>query len=192
MLYLAGDYPLGSLAFILIYSFSSYCALLTAWSLRQRTLRHATLPVRFPIPDKSGDDRLLSVCFGPPFPIKFADCVDTFTYCFLKTAFQRNRARIYCLTRPGLWAHVYTMAEMKLKVMSVSDTTQNRAVLRSPILSSSNSSPSISSRTSLMSKGAIRAPQLIRIDFAVFPIACCQGPFNTVHKQFIFNRTFYN
>lgn len=107
MLYLAGDYPLGSLAFILIYSFSSYCALLTAWSLRQRTLRHATLPVRFPIPDKSGDDRLLSVCFGPPFPIKFADCVDTFTYCFLKTAFQRNRARIYCLTRPGLWAHVY-------------------------------------------------------------------------------------
>ena len=110
MLYLAGDYPLGSLAFILIYSFSSYCALLTAWSLRQRTLRHATLPVRFPIPDKSGDDRLLSVCFGPPYPIGFTDCVDTFTYCFLKTAFQRNRARIYCLTRPGLWAHVYFSA----------------------------------------------------------------------------------
>ena len=103
---LASDFPSSSLAFILIYSFSSYCALLTAWSLRQRTLRHATLPVRFPVPDKSGDDRLLSVCFGPPYPIGFTDCVDTFTYCFLKTAFQRNRARIYCLTRPGLWAHV--------------------------------------------------------------------------------------
>ena len=106
MLYLARDYPLGSLAFIPIYSFSSYCALLTAWSLRQRTLRHATLPVRFPVPDKSGDDRLLSACFGPPCPIGFTDYVDTFTYCFLRTAFQRNRARIYCLTRPGLWAHV--------------------------------------------------------------------------------------
>ena len=58
MLYLARDYPLSSLAFILIYSFSSYCALLTAWSLRQRTLRHATLPVRFPCPDKPGGDRL--------------------------------------------------------------------------------------------------------------------------------------
>ncbi len=24
----------------------------------------------------------------------------------MKLGFQRNRARIYCLTRPGLWAHV--------------------------------------------------------------------------------------
>ena len=135
MLYLARDYPLSSLAFILIYSFSSYCALLTAWSLRQRTLRHATLPVRFPIPDKSGDDRLLSVCFGPPYPIGFTDCVDTFTYCFLKTAFQRNRARIYCLTRPGLWAHVYSMLTRKFRLVSLSGITQKIARFSSPSLS---------------------------------------------------------
>ena len=72
----------------------------------------------------------------------------------------------------------------RTNVISVSDTIQNSAVLRSPIFSSSSSSPSISSRTSRMSKGAILAPQLIRIDFAVLPETSCQGLFNTVHKIF--------
>ena len=75
---------------------------------------------------------------------------------------------------------------MKLNVISVSDTIQNSAVLRSPIFSSSSSSPSISSRTSRMSKGAILAPQLIRIDFAVLPVTFCKGLFNHIHKKFTF------
>ena len=54
----AHDCPLSNQAFILIYNFSSYYALSITWSLWWRILRHATLPVRFPFSDKSGDDRL--------------------------------------------------------------------------------------------------------------------------------------
>jgi hypothetical protein len=34
-----------------------------------------------------------------------------------------------------------------------------------------------------MSKGASRAPQLIKIDFAVLPETNCQGLFNQIHKK---------
>ena len=34
-----------------------------------------------------------------------------------------------------------------------------------------------------MSKGASRAPQEIRIDFAVLPETSCQGLFNQIHKK---------
>ena len=37
-----------------------------------------------------------------------------------------------------------------------------------------------------MSKGAILAPQLIRIDLAVLPVASCQGLFNQIHNLFKF------
>lgn len=79
---------------------------------------------------------------------------------------------------------------MKLKVVSVSDMMRNRAVLRSPSVSSSRSSYSISSRTSLMSNGANLAPQLTRIDFAVLPDANCQeffhhfSAFYTLHNGY--------
>ena len=71
-----------------------------------------------------------------------------------------------------------------MNVISVSDTMQNKAVFLSPILSNSRSSSSISCRTSLMSNGANRAPQLIKIDFAVLPVAVCQGLFNLIYKMF--------
>jgi len=34
-----------------------------------------------------------------------------------------------------------------------------------------------------MSNGANLAPQLIKIDFAVFPETNCQGLFNQIHKK---------
>ena len=34
-----------------------------------------------------------------------------------------------------------------------------------------------------MSKGASLAPQEMRMDFAVFPEASCQGLFNQIHKK---------
>jgi Fe-S cluster biosynthesis and repair protein YggX len=34
-----------------------------------------------------------------------------------------------------------------------------------------------------MSKGASRAPQEMRMDFAVFPETNCQGLFNQIHKK---------
>jgi hypothetical protein len=34
-----------------------------------------------------------------------------------------------------------------------------------------------------MSKGASRAPQEIRMDFAVFPETNCQGFFHQIHKK---------
>ncbi|RHQ54981.1 hypothetical protein DWY36_16825 [Firmicutes bacterium AF25-13AC] len=41
----------------------------------------------------------------------------------------------------------------------------------------------MSSRSSSISKGARRAPQEIRIDFAVLPETSCQGLFNQIHKK---------
>ncbi|RGF41342.1 hypothetical protein DXA32_02325 [Subdoligranulum sp. OF01-18] len=41
----------------------------------------------------------------------------------------------------------------------------------------------MSSRSSSISKGARRAPQEIRIDFAVLPETNCQGLFNQIHKK---------
>jgi len=35
-----------------------------------------------------------------------------------------------------------------------------------------------------MSKGAKRAPQLIRMLFAVLPVTFCKGLFNQIHKKF--------
>ena len=59
----------------------------------------------------------------------------------------------------------------KLNVSSVSEIITNKAVLRSPSLSSSSSSSIIKSLSSCISKGANLAPQLIRMDLAVFPAA---------------------
>ena len=73
----------------------------------------------------------------------------------------------------------------RTNVVSVSDTIQNNAVLQSPSLSSSSSSSIIMSRTSLMSNGAILAPQLIRIDFAVLPVAACQGRIHHFSSLFL-------
>ena len=58
---------------------------------------------------------------------------------------------------------------MKLKVVSVSLIIKNSTVFSSPMVSSSISSSSISSRTSRMSNGAKRAPQLIRMEERVLP-----------------------
>ncbi|RCH53025.1 hypothetical protein C4885_02825 [Subdoligranulum sp. APC924/74] len=41
----------------------------------------------------------------------------------------------------------------------------------------------MSSRSSSISKGARRAPQEIRIDFAVLPETNCQGLFNQIHRK---------
>ena len=60
-------------------------------------------------------------------------------------------------------------------VALVSEMITNNAVFLSPKVSSSISSVSMSSRSSRMSKGANLAPQEIRIDFAVLPVANCQG-----------------
>lgn len=77
-----------------------------------------------------------------------------------------------------------SIARMKLNVVSVSDMIRNSAVLRSPRVSSSISSVSISSRTSRMSKGANLAPQEIKIEERVLPVACCQGLFNHIYTLF--------
>ena len=65
----------------------------------------------------------------------------------------------------------------KLNVLSVSDMIRNKAVFRSPSLSNSSSSYMVASRISWMSKGESRAPQEIRMDFAVLPETSCQGLF---------------
>ena len=62
---------------------------------------------------------------------------------------------------------------------SVSEIITNNAVYSSPRVSSSSSSYSIRSRSSLISNGANLAPQLIKIDFAVFPETKWQGLFST-------------
>ena len=71
----------------------------------------------------------------------------------------------------------------KLNVLSVSDMIRNKAVFRSPSLSNSSSSYMVASRISWMSKGERRAPQEIRMDFAVLPETNCQGLFNQIHKN---------
>ena len=78
------------------------------------------------------------------------------------------------------------MDTIKLNVASVSEIITNNAVFCSPMVSSSSSSYSVSSRNSLMSKGASLAPQEIRMDFAVFPDASCQGLFNHIQKKVTF------
>ena len=60
---------------------------------------------------------------------------------------------------------------------------RNRAVFLSPTVSSDSSSYIVISRTSSISKGARRAPQLTRIDFKVLPETNCQGLFNQIHKK---------
>src|SRR5699024_897170 len=74
-------------------------------------------------------------------------------------------------------------AATKLKVLSVSERMTNSADLRSPRVSSSSSSSAMRSRSSAMSKGARRAPQLIKMDFRVLPETSCQGLFNQIHKK---------
>lgn len=80
----------------------------------------------------------------------------------------------------------------KLKVESVSLIMRNRAVflyllslgllglrkILSPRVSSSSSSYIVISRSSAISKGARRAPQDTKMDFAVLPETICQGLFN--------------
>ena len=78
----------------------------------------------------------------------------------------------------------YIIETTKLKVSSVSDIITNKAVFLSPILSSSNSSPLISSLSSLISKGASLAPHDIKIDLAVFPVTTCQGLSNHFYRLF--------
>ena len=73
----------------------------------------------------------------------------------------------------------------RTKVSSVSLIMTNRAVFLSPSVSSSISSVSISSRSSLMSKGESLAPQLIKIDFAVLPVAACQGHIHHFSSLFL-------
>ena len=63
------------------------------------------------------------------------------------------------------------IATIKLKVSSVSLIMTNMAVFWSPSMSSSISSYRVSSRSSAISNGANLAPQLIKIDLAVFPAA---------------------
>ena len=71
----------------------------------------------------------------------------------------------------------------KLNVASVSEIITNNAVFSSPRVSSSSSSYSIRSRSSLISNGASLAPQLTRMDLAVFPETNCQGLFHQIHKN---------
>ena len=49
--------PSGSIAFILICSFSPFCVWYLTWSCRYYTLWHAMVTVRFPFSVKSGGDR---------------------------------------------------------------------------------------------------------------------------------------
>ena len=74
----------------------------------------------------------------------------------------------------------------KLNVLSVSDMIRNKAVFRSPSLSSSSSSYMVASRISWMSKGERRAPQEIRMDFAVLPETKSQGLFHQIQKEVTF------
>ena len=69
---------------------------------------------------------------------------------------------------------------------SVSYTHLNRAVFRSPRVSSSSSSLAVTSRSSAMSNTARRAPQEIRIDVAVFPETKSQGLFHQIQKEVTF------
>ena len=78
------------------------------------------------------------------------------------------------------------MLTTKLKVSSVSLMMTKRAVFLSPMVSSSISSVSISSRSSLMSNGANLAPHEISMLFAVLPVTFCKGLFNHIHKKFTF------
>ena len=78
------------------------------------------------------------------------------------------------------------MDTIKLNVASVSEIITNNAVFCSPMVSSSSSSYSVSSRSSLMSKGASLAPQEIRMDFAVFPETKSQGLFHQIQKEVTF------
>ena len=81
------------------------------------------------------------------------------------------------------------IAVTKSKVGSVSLVMMNSAVFLSPKVSSSNSSLSISSRSSRMSKGANLAPQEMRIEERVLPAdsrnflycltAKCSGSFSS-------------
>ena len=73
----------------------------------------------------------------------------------------------------------------RTNVASVSEIMTNKAVFFSPRVSSSKSSVSISSRSSLMSKGESLAPQLIKIDFAVLPVAACQGHIHHFSSLFL-------
>ena len=74
-------------------------------------------------------------------------------------------------TRESLERANARMARMKLKVVSVSLIIRNNTVFSSPMVSGSISSSSISPRTSRMSNGAKRAPQLIRMEERVLPLA---------------------
>ena len=74
----------------------------------------------------------------------------------------------------------------KLNVASVSEIMTNNAVFSSPRVSSSSSSYSIRSRSSLISNDANLAPQLIKIDFAVFPETKSQGLFYQIQKEVTF------
>lgn len=78
------------------------------------------------------------------------------------------------------------MDTIKLNVASVSEIITNNAVFCSPMVSSSSSSYSVSSRSSLISKGASLAPQEIRMDFAVFPETKNQGLFHQIQKEVTF------
>ena len=73
----------------------------------------------------------------------------------------------------------------RTNVAFVSEIMTNKAVFFSPRVSSSKSSVSISSRSSLMSNGANLAPQLIKIDFAVLPVAACQGHIHHFSSLFL-------
>ena len=75
------------------------------------------------------------------------------------------------LSQRRLNSWLCSMAMTKLKVVSVSLIMRNSAVLRSPRVSNSSSSSDMISRSSAISKGASRAPQLIRMDFGVLPAA---------------------
>lgn len=77
------------------------------------------------------------------------------------------------------------MDTTKLNVSSVSEIITKSADFLSPNVSSSSSSSLIRSLSSLISKGASLAPHEIRIDFAVFPVATCQGLFNQNHLFFV-------
>ena len=72
------------------------------------------------------------------------------------------------------------------KVVSVSLIMRNNAVFWSPIVSSSNSSSVIMSRSSLISKGARRAPQLTKMLLSVLPETKSQGLFHQIHKEVTF------
>lgn len=75
----------------------------------------------------------------------------------------------------------------EIKVGSVSLIMRNRAVFLSPTVSSDSSSYMVISRTSSISKGARRAPQLTRIDFKVLPAASLNLAYWRTAKWFGFS-----